>query len=151
MVHKVQNYWDLRQINEFITIPGFAPYQTDRDQIPQRDETVQVPIDESLKIGPIRRLWGMIFWQKIYLEIMQYWQKWVKHSVEILELFCHSDFTWNQIWHVRSLKNCQFWHFHTVWILILSSFRIALGLKFLEIKMQTLQNYENIIFWGSKF
>ena len=34
--------------------------------------------------------------------------KFVKHSVEIYELICHSDFTWNQCWQICTFKNCNF-------------------------------------------
>ena len=41
--------------------------------------------------------------------------KWNHHNVEIQEFVCHSDFPWNQYWHVKSQTKCPFWHCQRLW------------------------------------
>ena len=33
------------------------------------------------------------------------------HSVKISGFFCHSDFSWNQIWRIKKFYNCRFYNF----------------------------------------
>jgi len=69
-----------------------------------------------------------------------YWsiQIWLLQSVEIIEMFCHSDFTWNHDGDLRSYKNDIFCNFggSEFWYLVI--FSLHKMLKLIKINIQSL-------------
>ena len=58
--------------------------------------------------------------------------------VEIWSIYCHSDFTWNQIWQIQTDQNVIFGKFRDFELWILVILRLEKWLKFTKIEMQKL-------------
>ena len=75
----------------------------------------------------------------------------IAHNLEILEVFCHSDFTWNQSLKFRNLKNCNFDYFLFADFFILGKFGNFSEPKFPKSKIQSLWNCKNDKFPDVRF